>query len=150
MGRKSLSLMDELERNRPDVGRSESPSEGRADDPFARWSAARARVRDHGVLRERDGDAPVAPPAPPVAPDVEELRQELERERRLRASVEATLRNVAAAVDDERARRRAAEERADAVFAELELATHAAHDITPKKRRRRWVRRIARRIGARR
>jgi hypothetical protein len=138
--------MDDLERNRPDVGSSESQPEGGADDPFARWSAARARVRDHGALRAGDGDGAVVPPAQPGA---EDLRSELERERRLRASAEATFRNLAAAVDQERARRRAAEERADAVFAELELATRAAHDITPQKRRRLRVRRAFRRISSR-
>jgi hypothetical protein len=139
--------MDESERNRPDVGSGESPPEGSADDPFARWSAARARVRELGALGEGEGEGAVAPAA---RAGVEELRQELERERRLRASLEATLKNLATAVDRERARRRAAEARADAVFAELEIATHAAHDITPQKRRRLRLRRALRRINGRR
>jgi hypothetical protein len=139
--------MDESERNRPDVGSNESPAEGPADDPFARWSAARARVRDLGALREGESEGAVAPAAPA---GVEELRQELERERRLRGSFEATLKNVAMALDRERDRRRAAEQRADAVFAELELATRAAHDITPRKRMRLRLRRGLRRFCGRR
>jgi hypothetical protein len=139
--------MDESKRNRPDVG-SESPPDGAADDPFARWSAARARVRDQGAPHGSDGEG-AGSVAPPEHPGMEELRQELERERRLRASAEATLRNVAAAVDQERDRRRAAEERADAVFAELEVAAHAAYDITPQTHRRHRLRRALRRISAR-
>ncbi|MDX6669079.1 MAG: hypothetical protein QOK04_2459, partial [Solirubrobacteraceae bacterium] len=105
------------------------------------------RVRELGALGEGEGEGAVAPAA---RAGVEELRQELERERRLRASLEATLKNLATAVDRERARRRAAEARADAVFAELEIATHAAHDITPQKRRRLRLRRALRRINGRR
>jgi hypothetical protein len=137
--------MDE-ERNRQDVGSTESPTAGRADDPFARWSAARARVRNQGPLHARAGDGAVAPPTPP---GMEDLRGELERERRLRVSLEAALRDITTLLEEERDRRRVAEERADAVIAELELASRA-HSVDPQRRRRRGVRRVVRRISGRR
>jgi hypothetical protein len=138
--------MDESERNRPDVGSGESPPEGSADDAFARWSAARARVRNHPALLEGEGEGAAAPFA---QTGMEDLRGELERERRLRASFEVTLKNVAMALDRERDRRRAAEARADAVFAELEIATHAAHNIPTPMRLRLRLRRAFRRISGR-
>jgi translation initiation factor 2B subunit (eIF-2B alpha/beta/delta family) len=80
---------------------------------------------------------------------MEDLRGELERERRLRVSLEAALRDITTLLEEERDRRRVAEERADAVIAELELASRA-HSVDPQRRRRRGVRRVVRRISGRR
>jgi hypothetical protein len=139
--------MDELDRNRQDVGSTQAERGGSVDDPFARWSAARARERDHGLaLRERDGalEAAVAPAT------VESLRRELGGERRRRAAAEASAEKLAGVLAEERDRRLAAEERADAVFAELELATQSSPMPSPQRRRFRRVRRTLRRIRGRR
>ena len=137
--------MDGFERDRPDVDRSE-----RTDEPFARWSAARQRARgDGGVTPESAGTGTAGPGATAsdtLARTVVRLRHELENERQQRAEAEATAEQLARLVGRERDERLAAEERADAAFAELELATHASTGLSPSPRRRSRTKRALRRI----
>lgn len=135
--------MDGFERDRPDADDGES---ARTDEPFARWAAARERLRNDGAMTpERDGAAGTTVPDN-LARTVTRLRKDLEDERNLRTEAEATAEELARLLSRERDERIAAEERADAVFAELELATHQSTGFSPSPHPRSRARRALRRV----
>ena len=135
--------MDGRDRDRPHVDGGDG---SRTDEPFARWSAARERLRDDGALASERDAASGADAPESLARTVGRLRKELSDERDLRAGAEATAEELARLLARERDQRRAAEERAGTAFAELELATHASTGLSPSQRPRHRVRRALRRV----